>query len=97
MGSKRQEEVKKEGKDEPKEAEEEDEQQDVRKEMMSQMQALLKQLHLLVGEVRGSDMRERWLDGIYVGKEWEPDEDLILMADGRVVRSHATVARPDRH
>ena len=38
-------------------------------------------------------MRERWMDGFYVGKVWETDEDQVPMQDGTVVRTHAIIAR----
>ena len=45
-------------------------------------------------QCRGGNMCERWLDGYYLGKVWQTDEDIIMLCDGQVVKTHAVIARP---
>ena len=51
-------------------------------------------LHRVVGKVQGGNMCERWLDGYYLGKVWQTDEDIVMLSDGQVVKTHAAIARP---
>ena len=40
-------------------------------------------------------MRERWFDGIFVGKVEATDESIILMPDGQVVRARSVTPKPE--
>lgn len=51
-------------------------------------------LHRVVGHVQGADMRERWLEGIYLGKQFASDEFLVSTTEGEVVRARAVLPRP---
>ena len=51
-------------------------------------------LHRVSGKVQGGVMSERWHEGLWVGKNFTTGEDLISMADGRVVRARSIKERP---
>ena len=40
-------------------------------------------------------MRERWYDGLFIGKGEAADECLILLTDGKVVRSRSVAPKPE--
>ncbi len=51
-------------------------------------------LHRVVGHVEGGDMRERWLDGVYLGKVSGSDENRVLVQGGKVVKCRAIMEAP---
>ena len=52
-------------------------------------------LHRVIGGIRGGEMQERWLEGLYLGKLWGSDEFIISTNDGKVVRARAVTPRPN--
>ena len=40
-------------------------------------------------------MRERWLEGVWIGKRWNSEEHLIACDDGRVVRARSVHVFPE--
>ena len=52
-------------------------------------------LHRVTGAVTGGVMRERWLDGIFMGRSSRTDEAIVLNSDGEVVRSRSVTPQHD--
>ncbi len=51
-------------------------------------------LHRVSGKVHGGVMAERWLDGLWLGKQFETGEHIVSMLDGKVVRAKAIKEKP---
>ena len=52
-------------------------------------------LHRVIGKVQGGDMRERWMDGVFLGRTHESDEALVMTMEGDVVRARSVTPREE--
>ena len=47
------------------------------------------------GKLQGSLMKERWGNGVWLGKKWASDEHLVSMGNGKIVRARDVRPMPD--